>query len=222
MKRLIIIFFLIITLSSCHNKTDIYESLYIASIGIEKIDDEYQAHFLLPSSMDVGSNKSDSNESDIAKIKADNFNDLIENIKNSLLLNINLKHISSCILHTSILNNEDLNGLIELVKNSNDFDYNFYMFSTNEKIEDINKIKNPNNESIVLTMLVEPNESEFLLENSKPVHFLNMCRDFFENKKIRLPFIELSSVWKENDSIKCEYNLIYKDDDYILEEISKA
>lgn len=222
MKRVIIILILIIALSSCQNKTDIYESLYIASMGIEKVEDEYQAHFLLPSSLDVGSNKSESNESDVAKIKADNLNDLIENIKNSSLLTINLKHISSFILHTSILNEKDLKDLIDLIKDSNDFDYNFYMFTTEEKIEEIYKIKNPNQESIVYTMLVEPNESRFLLENSKPVHYLSMCRDFLDNKEIKLPYIELASIWDKNDSIRCEYNLIYKDNNYILDKIIKA
>ncbi|MBQ9124248.1 MAG: hypothetical protein IJY14_01020 [Acholeplasmatales bacterium] len=222
MKRLIIIFILIMALSSCQNKTDIYESLYIASMGIEKIEDEYQAHFLLPSSMDVGSNKSESNESDVAKIKADNLKDLIENIKDSSLLTINLKHISSFILHTSILNEKDLKVLIDLIKDSKDFDYNFYMFTTEENIEKIYKIKNPNQESIVYTMLVEPNESEFLLKNSKPVHFLNMCRDFLDNKEIRLPYIELASVWDENDSIRCEYNLIYHKNNFVLKKIKKG
>lgn len=221
MKKILIVFLFILTLSSCKNASDIYESLYIASMGIEKIEDEYQAHFLLPSSMDVGSNKSESNESDVAKIKADNLKDLIKNIKDSSLLTINLKHISSFILHTSILNEEDLKDLIDLIKNSNDFDYNFYMFTTEEKIEEIYKIKNPNQESIVYTMLVEPNESKFLLKNSKPVHFLNMCRDFLGNKGIKLPYIELASVWDENDSIKCEYNLIYHKNNFVLEKIKR-
>ncbi len=217
MKKITLLWMMIclcFILTGCKAANQIYSNMYIASIGFEYKDDEYIGYFFLPSSMSVGNTDSSSSEkspAEIAVVKGKNIADIFNNLDLSTTLKMNLKHISSVVLHESVLNEEDLNDLIWYVKSSNTFDYNFYVFTTKDDIKEIYQIKNPNEESVILTMLCEPISSSYAYTAADPLHFLNFCRDYYNGKVLSFALIEPTKIWnEENDSTYCRGVTFYK------------
>ncbi len=206
MKKMLILCFLMLILSSCRAANTIYYNIYIASIGFEKSEEGYTGYFFLPSSMDVGNTKKESTDvsSQLAVVQGKNIPDVLNSLELSSSLELNLKHISSFVLHESILNQKDIEDLISYVKESPTFDFNIYIFTTKDSVKDIYSIKNPNNESIILTMLCEPVTSAYTFMAAKPPHFLNFCRDYYNGKVLPLALLEPGQIWKEEiDSTYC-------------------
>lgn len=204
--RILLLILSCLFLTGCRASSAIYYNLYIASIGFEHTDTGYTGHFFLPSSMDVGNTNQDASDksSEVAVVEGDSISSVFYNLELSSTLNINLKHISSIVLHESMLNDEDLRDFIKYIKESKGFDYNFYIFTATDKVEDIYKLKNPNQESVILTMLVEPKVSSYAFIAAAPIHFLNFCRDYLNDKVIPLPLIDVEKIWsEEKDSTYC-------------------
>lgn len=204
--RIILLLLSCLFLTGCRASNTIYHNLYIASIGFEHTGEGYTGYFFLPSSMDVGNTSQNTSDksSEVAVVEGDSISSVFYNLELSSTLNINLKHISSIVLHESMLNDEDLQDFIQYIKESKGFDYNFYIFSTTDKVEDIYKLKNPNQESVILTMLVEPKASSYAFIAAAPIHFLNFCRDYLNDKVIPLPLIDVEKIWsEEKDSTYC-------------------
>lgn len=206
MKKITVIYFVLICflLSSCKTVEAIYSNMYIASIGFEKNEEKVTGYFYLPSSIDISSTekRDTSKPSEVAKIDGDSVVDIFRNLEFTSFLNMNLKHVSSLVLHESLLDKESIEGIIDYTKNSNYFDHNYYIFVTKDKIADIYNIENPNQESVMRTLLCEPVSNLYTYAAAKPIHFVNFCRDYYEKKVIPIALLEISSVWKEEiDSI---------------------
>lgn len=213
MKKIIIIILFILSCSSCKAANRIYYDMYIASIGLEKADDGYNAYFYLPSSVDVGQTdkSSDGKASEVAKVWGETLVDVFSNLDLSTALKMNLEHISSIVLNESMMNNDELLKLIEYVKNSHHLDYNFYLFVTNDKMEDLYSLENPNDESVILSLLCDPIANTKIYSMIEPPHFLNFCRDFYNDKTFGIPLISAEAIWNEKDdsvysSGACYYN----------------
>lgn len=206
MKKIFLLFLLLLFITGCKASNTIYYDLFIASIGFEKNNDEFTAYFYLPSSLDVGSTKQDATKypSEVAEINDSSISGLFYKLEASTYLNMNLKHISSIVLDKSFLNDKDIDELISYIKNSKNFDFNFYIFITEDDIREIYNVKNPNNESVILTVLCDPIANSIVYKTIKPIHFLNFVRDYYDNKTIGLTILNRNSVWSENnDSIYC-------------------
>lgn len=208
MKKIITILFLIFILSSCSTKDAVSKSIYIASIGFEHNDDGYTGYFLCPSSVDVGQQKN-GNEASVAKISGDGIIDIFNKFYESSSLILNYKHISTIILDISMLEPDIINSFIDFFIKSNSVDFNFHIFVTDEDINEIFKVKNPNNESSILSIIIEPIYSEYSYYTAKPIHFLNFSRDYYNNKTIHIPYIELSDIWDEEKSLMASGLLFY-------------
>lgn len=198
----LIILLLLLLLTSCESdKTS--NTIFVASMAIDKKDDIYNAYFYIPSSIEVGSEttKSDA-KGKIGEAKAEKIIDLFYEISFSASQKINFGHISTLILHNSVLNYDDLKDLLEFLKNSNRFDFNFYILSTNVEAKDIYSLTSSNNENLITTMITEPQNATDVFVSAQPVHYLNFCRDFYANKVIRLPLIETKEEWKLDEEVK--------------------
>lgn len=213
MKKFIIIILFILSCSSCKAANRIYYDMYIASIGLEKADEGYNGYFYLPSSVDVGQTdkSSDSEASEVAKVWGETLVDVFSNLDLSTALKMNLEHISSIVLNESMMTDDELLKLIEYVKNSNHLDYNFYLFVTNDKMEDLYSLENPNNESVILSLLCDPIANTKIYSMIEPPHFLNFCRDFYNDKTFGIPVISAEAIWNDKDdsvysSGVCYYN----------------
>ncbi|MGM9969052.1 MAG: hypothetical protein ACI35S_01505 [Anaeroplasma sp.] len=209
MKKLFLLLILLI-LTSCSSTTVIYRSLYIASIGFDFYDDEYTGYFLLPSSLDVGANNtSDEGESNIAIVSGDSLIEVFNKLNNSSSLTINYKHISTLILNTSILNEKNIEDLISFIINYVEIDFNFYVFITEDNIKKIYEVKNPNKEGLLATILIDPVNLDYKGYTAKPIHFLNFCRDYYNNKTICIPLLKVEKVWNEDDLLNANSVVFY-------------
>ena len=206
MKIMISILFLL-TLTACKHKT-VSDSIYIASVAVEKTEDEYKGYFYLPSSVEVGNSNPDNNtkKGEVGISTGKCVTDIFYNIEFSTSLSINYAHISTMIFHESMLNNDDIDRLLQFFKNSHDFDFNFYIFTTSEKIEDIYTFTNPNKESVINTLLVEPQNLKDQLLSADAIHYLSFCNYFYSKRCIHIPLIELDYLWNIDDEKTDAYN----------------
>ncbi len=218
MRKLLLVILILLSLTGCRAANAIYYNLYFASIGIEYENDEYKGYFYLPSSMDLGNDKSNNEQkAEIAKSSGKTLQDVFNNIEASSFLIMNFKHISSLVLHEEILKNNKLDDIISFINSYKEIDKNFFIFTTSDKLEDVYKLKNMNNESLILTTLTEPKISQYIFSSSKPIHYLNFCRDYYNDKTIDLPYIEAKSIFSEEiDSIICKGVCFINRNNYLI------
>lgn len=191
----------VLTLSGCKYPT-ISESIYIGSIGIDYVDNNYIVYYYLPSSLDVGSTTSANNDGGyIGVVTAYSIEEAFNKMILENNVNINFRHISSLILSYNLLSNIDLSLLFEYIKYSYIIDINFYIFSTNVDIGNIYNLENPNNESAITSMLLDPQNKMYKYIYAEPIHFLNFCNLYLSNRVVKLPLITTNQIW-EIDSKK--------------------
>lgn len=195
MKRIMLLIILIL-LCSC-SSYDISKTLFIASVGIEQAEDKYVGYFYLPLSSDIGKTEAKENKGQghYAKTKGESIYELFYNLENSSSLTINLNHISSIVLNEKILNDDFIGELLNYIKYSLSVDFNFYLFVTAEKLEDIYSFKNPNQESVLNSLLVSTSDAEKNFLVAKPLHFLCFVRDYYKDRSILFPFLDLEEIW---------------------------
>lgn len=216
MHKLFILLIIPFILCSC-GFSDISDSLFIASIGFEKNEEEdgYIGYFYLPLSSDIG--KSENTESkgkgEFAKAKGKNITEIFNNVEVSISLDMNFRHLSSVILDEKLLNVEFLNELVDYVKYSFDIDFNWYLFATKEKISDIYSFRNPNQESVLNSILVSSSDYNDIYLVASPMHFLEFARKYFSERNILLPLISLEEMWtiegEESKSIHPQSAIYY-------------
>lgn len=185
---------------------DISKILFIASVGIEKKDDEtYQGYFYLPLSSDIGKTETTENKGkgEFAKTSGKNIPELFHNIQAATSLNINFRHVSSIVLNEELLTKEFIIELCDFIKYSLEIDFNCYMFATKEKLEELYDFENPNQESVLNSLLVSSSDASDLFLVAPPMHFLKFACDFYENKSILLPLLVLEEIWTiESEPVK--------------------
>ena len=119
MKKIFML--IVLFLSSCQikNTTD---TIFVASVALDKVDNTYNGYFYIPSSVEVGSESSKSDaKGKIGEAHASKIIDLFYEISFSASQKINFAHISTLILHESVLNNNDINELLQFIKNIGHF-----------------------------------------------------------------------------------------------------
>lgn len=178
---------------------DISESLFIASIGFEKEENEIKGYFYLPLSNDVGKSEAEGKgEGEFVKVGGENIERVFNNVMAVNSININLKHVSSVVINKELYNKNFIEELIEFVKYSNLIDYNFYLFSTKEKMSDIYSFKNPNQESVLNSLLVISGDNAGIRLVADPVHFLEFSKRYYDDRSILIPLLEIEELWTIN------------------------
>ena len=216
MRKLWFLVFVVFLMSGCRSTNKILYSLYVASIGISYDNDMYSVYFFIPSSVEVGSIEGANEKSSVAVLKGKTISQAFYSLEESSTLNLNLKHISSFIIHNSIFENNKIDEFIEFIKKYEDIDFNFYIYATGCEISDIYKIENPNNESVVLTPLAEPLVSKYICLSANPIHYSNFVRDYYLKKTIKIPLIENVNIWNnDKKSIYVKGISLFNDDSYI-------
>ncbi|MDE6241065.1 MAG: hypothetical protein K2M08_01445 [Anaeroplasmataceae bacterium] len=192
----ILVIFNLILLAGC-NSYDISKILFIASIGIEKKEDGYQGYFYLPLSSDIGKTETTENKGkgEFAKTTGQNIPELFYNLQNSTSLVMNLKHVSSIVLNKELLNKEFIIELLDYIKFSLDIDFNCYLFITKEKMDELYNFQNPNQESVLNSLLVSTSDANSSFLVTPPIHFLKFTREFYKDRSILLPMLDLEEIW---------------------------
>lgn len=208
MKKLICLILLILPLCACE-RYNISTSLFIASIGIEQKDEEnYQGYFYLPLSSDVGKaeNTENKGKGEFAKVMGKSVADLFKNIKATTSLDINFRHVSSIVLNTELLTPDFLKELSDYIKYSHSIDFNCHLFATDEKMEDIYDFQNPNQESVLHSILVSTSEAKGVFLVATPPHFLEFVSKFYADRSIILPSLDVEEIWQvDGEKVKNSY-----------------
>ncbi len=176
---------------------NISEVLFIASVGFEKTEEGYAGFFYLPMSDDIG--KSDTAEGkgsgQYAKVEGKNISEVFQNIQISTELKINMRHASSMVFNVELLNDEFIEEFIQFIKNASCIDFNFYLFATEDKMEDVYSFENPNKESVLNSVLVSSMDSPSIYLAAQPIHFLEFCRMYYTDRSIQLPLLLVEKIW---------------------------
>lgn len=198
MKKILILIsiFLLLLLSSCV-KFSIMDSIYIASIGIDYENDKYKAYFYLPGSLDVGS-VSDKQESGgyVGTCEVNNPIEIFDYMVLRNNVNVNFRHVTSLVFTKNFIENGKLDDFINYIKESFVLDINFYIFSTVADINEIYSLENPNKESVIISMLLNPNDNIYEYLDAAPVHFLKFCNMYYSDRTLSLPLIDTVKIWK--------------------------
>lgn len=199
MKKILCCIFLmvcILLLSGC-NSYDISKILFIASVGIEKKEDEYQGYFYLPLSSDIGKaeNTENKGKGEFAKTSGKSIPDLFYNLQNSTSLVMNLKHVYSIVLNKELLNKGFIVELLDYIKYSLDIDFNCYLFVTKAKMDELFDFQNPNQESVLHSLLVSTSDVDNSFLVTPPIHFLKFTREFYRDRSILLPMLDIEEIW---------------------------
>ena len=189
-----ILVFILLIFSGC--SVDISESLFIASIGFEIEGDEINGYFYIPLSSDVGKTEQEGKGSgEFVRVAGKTIEQVFNNVDAVNSIDINLKHVSSVVLNKELYNDKFIVEFINYIKHSNRLDFNFYLFTTSEKMEDIYSFKNPNQESVLNSLLVISGDNAGIRLVADPVHYLDFCKKFFSRRSILIPMLDIEELW---------------------------
>lgn len=215
MKKLVLCILLILLLCGCQKKLNISDTLFIASIGIEKEEEQYVGYFYLPLSSDIGKSESNENKAkgEYAKVKGESIADLFCNMVAATSFQLNFRHVSSIVLNEKLLKKDFLNELSDYIKFSLDIDFNLYLFVTEEKMSEIYDFQNPNQESVLNSILVSTSDTKGTFLVAEPLHFLHFAQLFYAERRILFPLLDLSEIWtiedKQTKNSHCQRAVYY-------------
>lgn len=141
---------------------DITKTIHINSIGINynKESFEYECYFYIFNSFNVTNAKISSSNIDnlayVIKTSSNNFNECFNNLYKEVNTYINLTHLKTIILHTSFINNNNLDLFYNYIKHHNFIYYNFYIFTTNNDFNELFNINNFSDVSVHHTIISDP------------------------------------------------------------------
>lgn len=215
--KFILLIIPILFLSSC-NSSSIVDMLIIASIGFEPAEEGYYGYFYLPLSEDIV--KSESKEGNkvgqYAKVEGKNIAEIFSNMNISTKLEVNYRHASSIIVNEKLMNDNFLDELISFINHSNLVDYNFFMFCTEDSLEDIYSFKNPNNDTVLNSMILSSSSESGIFLAAQPIYFLEFCRDYYVSACLKFPLISIEELWtieeKPAKNFHCKKAVYYFND----------
>ena len=190
--------------SGCN--TNINSSVYISSIGFEIKDEKLVAYFLSNPLTDITRTSEDKQkEAQFIKVEASSVYEAFREAEQSLLSPLNFLHVKTVIFTEECFNSKYVLDFLTFIKSVRFISYNFYVFATISKIEDIYKFKNPEQISYQYSILSSPdllNYSEFGIEK---LHFLDFANDYFDKKRyLHIPLILINDAWNGNITIEVD------------------
>ncbi len=216
MKK-IYIFFIIFILSSCE-KTSILNTVYISSIGIDYIEEEYIGYFYSPPAKDLGKNSDSDNESTVYVIKDKEFANIFLRIFETDPANINMFHLKTMIISDNF---KDIDLLLDYFKFCNKISYNFHVFISDDDLAEVYTYKSMSNISNLYNFLNSPSLIDYAEHGVDKCTFLNFANNY--TSKYRYNFIpvvtiEKNSLDEEGFQLRIQgysnTNFIYKTNDF--------
>lgn len=214
MKKILVIFavFLIYCLGSCN--TSVNSSVYISSIGFDIKDEKVEVYFLSNPLTDITrSAESKKEEAQYIKVEADSVYDAFMEAENSVLIPLNFLHIKTVILSEEFLKSFYLEDFLTFVKSVRFISYNFYVFSTTSKIDELYNFKNPEQISYQYSLLSSPDLFNYKEHGVEKLHFLDFANDFLnENRYLHIPLLVANKLWNENTTLEVSGYICLEDD----------
>lgn len=207
--NVIIFLMLVYCLSGCN--TSINSNVYISSIGFEMNDDKLVTYFLSNPLTDITRSSEDKEKkAQFIKIEANSVYEAFLEAEQSMLSPLNFLHVKTVIFSEECFNSKYIEDFLTFIKSVRFISYNFYVFATISKIEDIYKFKNPEQISYQYSILSSPdllNYSEFGIEK---LHFLDFANDHYnKNRYLHVPLIIINDSWNDNVTLEVDGFLCY-------------
>ncbi len=209
MKKILSLLLLCL-LTSCE-MSNISNTIYISSYALDYKDGEFLGSFYVPTSSSI---MEDEDEYHLYNTKEGSLEEVFYSVINSVPLAVKFDHVKSVVLTNNFLNEENIESFLSFIKNNNNFDFDFYIFSTTLELDSIFDIVSINDASSYYILLNNPSaDVGYKISNS--YHFLEFA-SMIENKKstIVMPCISIDSNWNDskdiNKQLVCDTICIYK------------
>ena len=191
--------------------TSINSSVYISSIGFEVEDEKVIVYFLSNPLTDITRSSEDKQkEAQFIKIEANSIYDAFNDAKHSLLSPLNFLHIKTVIFTEECFNSKFIEDFLIFIKSIQFVSYNFYVFATISKIEDIFKFKNPEQISYQYSILSSPDLVNYSDYGIEKLHFLDFANDYYNrNRYLHVPLIVINDSWNNNITLRVDGFLCY-------------
>ncbi len=213
MKKLIIL--VILLLSGCSSRS-ILNTVYISSIGIEYIDNEYIGYFYAPPTKDISKDQSTDDESIVFTIKDGELVNIFNKIYSISPTNVNLMHLKTMILSNTFT---DYDGLLNYFKYSTKVSYNFHVLSTDESLDEVYSYKNESNISNLYNIFNSPSLIDYKSAGVSKCHFIKFANDYTNKYRYNhIPYIKIVNNAEEFDLQVSGYtsnSTIYDSDTFI-------
>lgn len=223
MSRILLLVLLLANLGGCF-KSEINSSVYISSIGFEIKDEKIACYFLSNPLNNISRNNNESdNGAQFIKVEAKSIDEGFKEAEKSLLLPLNFRHIKSIVFHKDVLESKYIEEFFQFMRSGVYVTYNYYVFATEDKIEEIIKFKNPEQISYQHSILSSPNLIEFEKYGLEQMHFLDFANDYYETGRyLHIPLISAKKVWNKNSTLEvsgyiaCGKEVMtFKNEDYL-------
>lgn len=167
----------------------------------------------------------------VLKCIGESLDECFTNLSNNISLDINYRHVQSMILDVSMFNEDCLDEFERFILNNTLIDFNFYLYSSDEKPSYIYNYNNPDNISNYYSIL-NPDRYNNLFYYSKKCHFVNYLKRRSDDVNIKIPFINVNNI--SNDSnlfisgfvlLNNDFNIIKKEEYnylYLLNEFKES
>ena len=207
MRKILFIFLGVLMFITTGCNTSINSSVYISSIGFELNDEgKLVTYFLSNPLTDITRSSEDKEkEAQYIKLETDNIYEAFLEAKQSLLSPINFLHIKTVIFSEACFSSKYILEFFNYIKSVRFISYNFYVFATVSKIEDIYKFKNPEQISYQYSILSSPDLLTYSDFGIEKLHFLDFANDYFnENRYLHIPLILINDSWGKNITLEVD------------------
>lgn len=206
---IIILSFLSLFISGCN--TNINASVYISSIGFEIENDKLVSYFLSNPLTDITRTSEDKQkEAQYVRIESDSVYEAFIEAEQSLLSPLNFLHVKTVIFTEECFSSKYILDFLTFIKSVRFISYNFYVFATISKIEDIYKFKNPEQISYQYSILSSPDLLNYSELGIEKLHFLDFANDYYdEGRYLHVPLIVINDSWNGNITIEVDGFLCY-------------
>ena len=196
MKKLIITLIIIVAFLPFFTKKNDYKDIskvvYISSIGLDYDENnkEYTIYYYILNNFNLtGAQISSSNIDDLSymvKISDTNFAKAFSSIIKKTNIGIHYTHLKTVILSNNFVGQIPILDFYNYIRDLNQIYLNFYLFTTDSKIEDLYNIQNFSDVSAYHTILINPN----LIKTYKLVTFIDFAKEILKpNYTFLIPHI---------------------------------
>ena len=204
MKKTVILIALFLTFGLFGCNTAVNSSVYVSSIGFDIEGDKLVAYFLSNPLTDITRNsETEKKDAQFVMVEVNSVYDAFIEAEQSLLIPLNYLHVKTVIFSEKFLNSHYVEEFLVFVKSVRFISYNFYVFSTSGKIDEIFQFKNPEQISYQYSLLSSPDLFNYKEHGTEKLHFLDFANDYLnENRYLHIPYLVVNELWNKNKTLE--------------------
>lgn len=191
MKKLLMLIIVFVAFYLVGSRFVISNNIYVCAIYID-YNDKYELTMLCPSASSVGSKDKQDISSSLIKCEGNSLDEAFNEAATSSVLTINYRHIVSIVFNINAFNKRILDEFNRFISNNSFIDFNFYVFTTSKKGDELFSFKNPDDVSSYFSVLNLNALSRYLYTYASPIHYVEFLKRYSDNETINLPYIEIN------------------------------